>query len=433
MTTNRLSRPARLMVAGNTVSSLGTGLVLPLYLIYLHQVRGIPLPVVGVLLTLAGALGLITVPVSGVLLDRVGARRVLTVLMAGQALAEVLMAGAHSTATALPAVLLLGASLGPMFPASVTMQAGLTTQPALQQRAFAVNFTGINAGIGVGSAIGAGVADVNHLASFQLLFLANALLCLVFAVLLAWLPNVRAPRETDQPKAGYRDVLANRRLRTVLLATLVLAFTGYAALDSGLPAYATVEAHLSVHVVALSLAVNTAVIVGGQLFMLRLVRVLRRSRALAAIGLIWAVSWVVFGLAGLPLPSAARIACVFAFAALFGLGETFMAPTVSPLVNSLAEDRVRGRANALSSATYSIAFVVSPALSTGLIAAGVSIAWIGLLCAGCLGTALLGVRLGRQLTPAQDRVQPDVPVRAEPVPAAAPLAEPVGPGLPDVR
>ena len=423
-TTSPLSRAARLLIAGNTMAALGTGLVLPLNLIYLHQVRGIALPVVGVLLTLSGATGLAAVPVSGMLFDRIGARRVLTALLIGQALAEAGLAWAHSAATALPMVLLLGASIGPTFPAVITMQAGLSPQPALQQRAFAVNFTGVNAGVGVGSAAGAAVADVQHLGSFQALFLANTVLCLVFAVLLARLPNVRAPRETDQPSAGYRDVLAHRELRTVILATLVLAFTGYAALDSGLPAYATVEAHLSVHVVALSLAVNTAVIVGGQLVVLRLVRRLRRSRALSVVGLIWAVSWAIFGLAGLPLSVGARYGCVFLFAALFGLGETFMAPTVSPLVNSLADDRVRGRANSLSSATYSAAFVVSPALSIGMIAAGLSVAWLGLLCAGCLMTVLLGARLGRQLSPAQDRVGDDAPVLAEVVPAAAPLTEP---------
>jgi MFS family permease len=107
---------------------------------------------------------------------------------------------------------------------------------------------------------------------------------------------------------------------------------------------------------------------------------------------------------------------VFTFAGLFGLGETFMAPTVGPLVNSLAAERVRGRANALSSVTYSVAFVVSPAISTGLIASGLSAVWIGLLCLGCLGTALLAVRLGRQLTPGQDRVTRAPEAAAEPAP-----------------
>jgi MFS family permease len=214
-------------------------------------------------------------------------------------------------------------------------------------------------------------------------------------------------------KVGYRDVLANRPLRAVVIATLVLAFTGYAALDAGLPAFATVEAHASVRIVALALTANTALIVGAQLFVLRLVRVLRRSRALAMIGLIWAVSWAIFGLAGLGLPHPVRIACILGFAALFGLGETFMAPTISPLVNSLADDQTRGRANALSTGAYSLAFVVSPTISTGLIAAGLGGLWIGLLCAGCLGTVGIGLRLGRRLTAAQDRVDAAPPEQAD--------------------
>ncbi len=414
MTQQRLPAAARVLVAGNTVTALGNGLMLPLTLIYLHQVRGIPLPLVGVLLTLSGAVGLVAVPLSGVLLDRIGARRVLTAALAGQALAEAGLAWAHSVATALPVLLLYGASLAPAFPASNTLLAGAVPKPEQQQRAFAVSFTGVNAGVGTGSAIGAAVADVHSPGSFGVLFLADALTCVIYALLLSRLPNLRAAREQHRRTAGYREVLAHRGLRAVMIATLVLAFTGYAAMDSGLPAYGTVEAHVSVRVVALSLTVNTAVIVAGQLVVLRLVRLLRRSRALAAIGLIWAVAWAVFGLSALPAGPGVRIACVFGFTALFGVGEMFMAPTVPALVNSLAPERVRGRANALSSVAYSLAFVVSPALSTGLIAAGLAATWIGLLCAGCLVTALLGFRLSRQLTPAQDRVTgPAVP---EPAP-----------------
>jgi hypothetical protein len=40
-----------------------------------------------------------------------------------------------------------------------------------------------------------------------------------------------------------------------------------------------------------------------------------------------------------------------------------------------------------------------------MIAAGVAAVWIGLLCAGCFGTALLDVRIGRQLGRQQDIVQ----------------------------
>jgi MFS family permease len=421
MTTSRLSLATRLLIAGDAMSSLGTGLVLPLTLIYLHEVRGITLPVVGALLALSAAVGLVAVPLIGILLDRVGARPVLTAVLIGQGVAEAGLAWAHSVPTALPSMLILGISMGPFFPAFTMMMAGINPDPNVQQRAFALNFTVLNAGIGAGGAVGAAIANVHHPGSFQVLFLANALSCLVFAAVLTKLPNPKPqchpgqhdpgqhdPGQPAEPKAGYRDVLAQRGLRTVMIATLVLAFTGYAALDSGLPAYATVKAHVSVHVVALAITANTVVIVIAQLAVLRILRVLRRSRSLMAVGIIWALAWAVFGLSVWPSGSALRITCVLVFAGLFGLGETFMAPTIAPLVNSLADDRTRGRANALSSVTYSMAFVVSPAISTAMIAGGLSVLWIGLLCSGCLGTALLGARLGGQLTPAQDRVDPAV-------------------------
>jgi MFS family permease len=419
----RLPGVARLLIAANSVASLGTGLVLPLTLIYLHEVRGIALPVVGVLLTMSAAVGLAAVPLSGVLTDRFGARRVLTVAMTGQAVAQAGLAWAHSVPTAIPSMLVLGASLGPAFPTFGTMLAGTIPEPRLQQRAFAVSFTGLNAGIGIGGGIGAAVADVHHPGSFQILFLANSLSCVLCTAMIARLPNIAARREPDEARVGYRDVLAHRGLRMVVIATLMLAFTGYAALDSGLPAYATVEAHVSPRVVALAITVNTAVIVVAQLIVLKAVQRRRRSRALMAIGLIWAVSWAVLGLSALPAAGPARIACVLGFAGLFGLGETVLAPTVAPLVNSLADDRIRGRANALSNSAISIAFVVSPAISTGMIAAGVPALWIGLLCAGCLGTVFLGGRLSRMLTTDQDR---PTAVRDQP---AAVEAEPVGPGM----
>src|ERR1700730_14627201 len=327
----------------------GNGLVIAFTLIYLHQARGIALPVVGLLLAAGAAAGLLAVTVSGVLLDRLGARRVLTGIILGQASAQVLLAWAHNAATALPALLLYGATWAPMFPAIATVIAGRTPDPAAQQRVFAINFTAQNAAIGIGTVLGAAVANVHHPGSFQALFLANTVSCLIFAVALTFLPALRTAPARKEPRAGYRDVLARPGLRLVLVASLIVAFTAYPAFDSGLPAYASVEAHVSARVVALSLTVNPA----------------RRSSALAISGLILAASWAVFGLAALPVAATGRIAFVFGFTALFGLGETVLAPTVSPLVNRLTDDRLRGRANSLAALYQSLAFIICPALATG--------------------------------------------------------------------
>jgi MFS family permease len=251
-----MPRAARLFIAGNTVSMVGTGLVLPFMLIYLHQVRGLPLPVVGGLLTASAVAGLVVMPLSGVLLDLMGARRVLTIILLGQAIAQVSLAWTRNATTALPVMLLYGATWAPMCPALGTMMAGLSPEPATQQRAFAVNFTAQNAALGIGTTIGAAIASVRLQGTFQVLFLANAASCLFFAAVLPFLPHLRRPRAQAEPRVGYRDVLAHGGLRLLLAASLILAFTGYAAMDSGLPAYSTVEAHVSVRVVALSLTVN---------------------------------------------------------------------------------------------------------------------------------------------------------------------------------
>jgi MFS family permease len=416
-----LSSSLRRLIGASGVNSFGNGLVLPILLIYLHRVRHIPLATTGLLLTLPALLGLLTVPLSGSLMDRVGARRVLRAALSAQAAGQLLIAWSHSAVTAVPGLILQGVGLAPTFPAYNMMVARLAPDAGQQQRAFGVNFTVINASIGLGGLVSAAVVDVARPGTFQSLFVGNAASCVATAVLLRLVPPP-APvvlREMGQQN-GYRRVLTDRnlgQLRRLLVLTLLLAMTGYAALDAGLPAYANVVAGVSAKVVALSLAANTLTIVAFQLFVLRRLRGHRRSHALSVVGAVWLVSWALFGASPAAGGPFARSAVVLAFAAVFGLGETFMAPTLAPLTNTLAPEVVRGRVNALSSGTFSIAFVLSPAISAGFISAGLGGVWIGLLCLGCIGVVVLGLRLGGRLSAAVDAGRPDVPpVRAEPAP-----------------
>lgn len=405
----RLSGETRLFLAGNTLSMFGTGLVLPFMIIYLHEARGIALPVVGALLAAGAATGLMVVLVCGALMDRVGARLVLGMILLGQVVAEVALAWAHNTLTALPAVLIYGATWAPMFGAISTMLNGLTGEPALKQRAFAVNFALQNMALGIGAAVAAAVVRAHHPGTFQVLFLANGLSCLLFAVLLPALPNLRRTRAVNETRVGYRYVLSHRGLRLMILASLLLAFTGPAAFDTGVPAFASVAAHVSDHAIALSFTINTAVIVAIQMLVLRLVRRHRRSSALAAVGLIWAVTWALLGFIEVVDGPGWRIVILFAFVGLFGVGETIVAPTRNPLINSLADDRIRGRANSISGFSQSLMLIVSPAIVTGLLAAHLGAVWIALLCLGCLGTVAIAARLRVTLTAEQDLViQPPV-------------------------
>jgi MFS family permease len=404
-----MSRPARRLIASSGVSAIGTGFVLPIILIYLHRVRHLPLTTTGLLMTIPGVVGLIVVPLCGTLIDRVGARLVLAVSLSTLALAEVGMGFVTGIAWAAVVLLVRGAALSPTFPAFNTL-IGSLTQGHVQQRAFAINFTLLNAGIGVGSLVGSVVIDVHHPWTFQVMFFGDAIASLAAGLVVLGIRTGAADSTVnDGPHAGepdgnggYRQVLADPALRRLVAVTLLLALCGYAALDSGLPAYANVVAGVAPRVVALALTANTLAIVLLQLIVLRLLRGRRRSRAIAVVGLIWSGSWVLLGVSALPASPTMRAALVLIFAAVYGVGECFMAPSVSPLINALAPPNLRGRANALTGGMYSMAFVVSPAISAAFIAAGLGGVWIGLLSAGCLIVTLCAVQLGRGLRPDQD-------------------------------
>ena len=71
-----LPREGRLMLSIVAIQFLGTGLVLPFHVVYLHEVRGFPLAHVGLLLGLPPLMGLLAVGPGGSAIDRFGARRV---------------------------------------------------------------------------------------------------------------------------------------------------------------------------------------------------------------------------------------------------------------------------------------------------------------------------------------------------------------------
>ncbi len=396
----RLPPAARRFILTVILSRFGAGLTMPYTLIYLHEVRGIALPTVGALLAVPGFVGLIAVPVSGALIDRVGPRPVLAACQLLQAAGCVLIAAGESPLAVLPGLLLLGSGLGPSFPAGAALLNGLVTGPEQMQRAFGLNFTGLNAAIGTGALLASLVVDVRRPATFVALFLGNALCVLLGAVLL---PQGRPPEphdaELDRP--SYREALADPLLRRICVVSLLLALAGYASVDAGVPAFARVVGGIDPSAIGLVFVVNTVVIVSLQMLALRLLAGRRRSSALGATGLLWALSWGLLGLVSVG-SDGLRLTALLVYGAMFGIGEVLMAPMMQPLVNALATDRLRGRYNALSGLMFSICFVIGPALSGVLIGNGLGRIWLLGLVVAALVAAVVSFRLRRALTDEQD-------------------------------
>ena len=72
-----LPGPVKVLQAGTAVNYFGTGLILPFEIIYLHQARGLPTAVAGLVLAAVMGTAAVVMPFSCALLDRFRAKPIL--------------------------------------------------------------------------------------------------------------------------------------------------------------------------------------------------------------------------------------------------------------------------------------------------------------------------------------------------------------------
>jgi MFS family permease len=301
----------------------------------------------------------------------------------------------------------------------------------IRARYFGMNFSLLNLGIGIGGIIGGLIVDVDRPATFQAMYLGNALSYLPgLFLLLVPLRHVGGPAEVDQDDAdggaiSYLSVLRAPAMSTLCALMFVSAFVGYAQLNSGMPAYARAIGHVSTRGLGFAFAANTLVIVLLQLLVLQRIEGRRRTRVIVVMAMVWAACWALLGASGLAPGTWSATFFVAACASVFALGETLLQPTMPAIVNDLAPDHLRGRYNGLTSSCFQAASILGPIVAGFLIGHGLHLEYLVLLIAGCALVAWLSVaRLEPEL---DDRTNGLLLRAADPVPPAnvtAPAAQP---------
>ncbi|MWC00064.1 MFS transporter [Agromyces seonyuensis] len=406
-----LPTEGRWLLSTVAINTFGRGLTLPFTVIYLHEVRGFDLGFAGLLMSLIAAVGLVVTGPAGALTDRFGARNVLLVGLASMIAGCVLLAFAEHPAVATLAIVLIGVNFGTSWPAQNALIAAVV-DGELRQQYFGVNFALVNLGIGVGGIVGGLFVNVDEPMTFTLIFLGDALTCLVpIALLLGPLRHVRthatAHGHDDDSRGqhgGYRALLREPAVRWITLLSFVAVFVGYGQFEAGFPAYARGVAEVSTQVVGFAFAINTAVIVLLQFTVLARIAGHRRTRVLLVMAAVWAGSWLVLGTSGLLPGSLAAAIGVLAFTGVFAFGETLMQPTIPAIVNDLADDRNRGRANAVNAGAFQGGAIAGPIVAGLLLDHGLEGAYIGLMAIGCLAVGVLALALERRLPAAANGV-----------------------------
>ncbi len=206
-----MTRDQRALLVALGVDNLGSGLFLPLSVLYAIKVVGLPVGTAGTMVTLGAVLGLAAPPPAGRLVDRFGARPVVI----GAQLLQATGAGVYLPAT--DAVLVLVAAtllaLGQQsFYSSVFALIADTAPPGGKDRAFAL--AGMVRGVcfGAGGLIASAVVTAAGPTGYRIAVAGDsATFLLAAAVLTPALKTRHVPHHTDTPTSSVlRDRATDR-------------------------------------------------------------------------------------------------------------------------------------------------------------------------------------------------------------------------------
>ncbi|MFJ4829910.1 MFS transporter [Streptomyces sp. NPDC088747] len=410
---------------GNALSAFGLGFTVPFLYVYVAQVRGLGSMTAGVVLAVFAVAALVVLPFAGRAIVRRGPLPVLLVALVTASVGALSLGLANSATTVVLSATALGAGQAVMQPALATMIVDCSSAET-RSRAFATQFFLQNLGLGVGGLIGGHIVDTSRAGSFTLLFSIEAAMFLLLVVIMSTVRLPHAPKVEGAPRAeggSWKQLLGNRAMVRLSVLGFVLFFACYGQFESGLSAYGVEAAGISTSALGTAMAANTAMIVVAQFAVLRFVERRKRSRVIAAVGVIWAVAWLAAGYAGLGHGSQTMATAAFVSTyALFGLGEAMLSPTVAPLVADLAPAGMAGQYNSAFALVKQLALAIGPAVG-GPMGASLHGPYVVTFLLFSLGITYLAIRLGRQLTPVQD--QPSL-ARSRVVAQGGATAAPVG-------
>ncbi len=386
-----LPRPVLVLQGGNALSSVGTGLLLPFEIVYLHSVRGFSTSTAGLVLATVMATAVVVTLPSGALLDRFSAKRILIAGNVVNALGYAGLAFIHRPWQGFVCSALAGLGFGIAGAAGNVLT--LTLIPAeLRAVATALRRVSGNFGLGLGATVaGLVVAAAHHqLWAIQGLYVFDALTCLVFVlVLLAWIPDsplADRPSASDAPR-GFRAVSRDRLLLALIAGNLSLVLIGGAFFSFILPPFALVHTPVGAGEISVVVFINTFFIVVAQVPATRVVARMRRTHALFATSVIFAVGLLAVLPATLTHSTLGATAVLAVVAIVIAVAECAQFVVLGPLVAEIAPPHLFGRYMALYQLSFMAGVALGPAVGGALLTTSPDAIWWG----GAAVVALTGV------------------------------------------
>jgi MFS family permease len=389
-----LPRDVYVLQSGLVVNAFGNGAANPFTVLYLHDVRGIPLAAAGLAGATSATCSLLAAFAAGSIADRRGARGVLMAGLVVSAVGWCLYTQVREPWQALAVSVLTGTGIG----AWLTMQStvlALIVPAHLRHVAFAQQRVAANLGLGLGGFVGGVLVTTTQPRTFTALFLVNAATFLGYTVVLS---RLRVPRPVARTavEAGYRQVLRDGVFLRLVALNLAVVASVVALLNSMVPVFAKNQAGVSENVVGVLFLVNSLVIIGAQLPVARAIEGHRRACGLALMCVLFACAWVLVELAGVAPGAAAAL--LVAGICTMSFGECLYDSIYGPLVADLAPEGRTGRYMATSGLSWQLGFIAAPAIGGAIMGAQPFALW-PLAAAVTLVAGAYALRFERALPP----------------------------------
>lgn len=388
----------RVLAAATLVDSAGDGLYLAGSALFFTRGQGLSIATVGLGLSIAGVIGLVTAPRLGRVADRVGPRDLFLLLMVIQAAAV----GSYTLVADLPALVIAATIAAVCRQGAQAARGALIGQLAGSAAAELRSFLHavVNVGISAGAALAGMVIAWDTHAAYTALMLADAATFAVAALLAAAIPRLPlVARPTDvSTSSALRD---HRYLGLTLLnGILALQFvvSGYL-----LPLWVVYHTHAPRWLASPLLLVNTGLIVLLQVqASRRFTGLVRSARAFRLGGATLGVSFVLFGLAALGGGPATASLWLFAAIIVASVAELLTLAGAFGVSFGLAPSHAVGEYQGLWNVGSGASLAIGPGLLTIVCLRGGTPGWIGLgIAVGLVGwlTSVIVLRAPSDVAP----------------------------------
>lgn len=387
-------------VSAIVADTVGSGLFMPITILYFLKVTDLTLVQIGAALSLSALLTMPAAFVIGSLVDRLGGRTMMLIGNVVQAagMLAYLWVEAFWPVALCTVLLNLGRQA---FWGSFGNVVTAITRPGERELWFGFLQALRNLGYAVGGVLAGVALQIDTELAFKSVVVANAATFVLAFVLLLDVPDHRTVAADEVPVGGWGVVLRDRAYLRLVVGQLAFV-VGVMVLNFALPVYAAESLDLPGWLVGAIFTLNTVMVGLGQGLMVRWMAGRVRARMMALAQVFFVVGYAVFVLAGM-LPVWVAVAAMLIGAVVYTSGELVGGPVFSATAAEAAPDHLRGRYLGLVQLVWGVGGTVAPVAYTWLLEHGTYSIWAALGLVALLGAAF-SLRLPRHLPTAGERV-----------------------------